>query len=178
MNTTAVTEASTPAPLLTRITIAVALILFIGGRIFISVAPLSPPNSAPANAAPAEFSSARAMKHLIAISQSPHPTGSAAQIEVRQYILTELTALGIQPEVQEASSISNIVARLKGTQNGKAVLVDGHYDTVPEAPGASDDGAAVAMMLETMRALKSRAPLNNDVIFLFSDGEEIGKLGA
>src|ERR1043165_2315616 len=162
----------------TRITIGVALILFIGSLILVSVTPLSPPAPVPANAAPAEFSSARAMKHLISISQSPHPTGSPAQTEVRQYILAQLTALGIQPEVQEASSISNIVARLKGTQNGKAVLVDGHYDTVPEAPGASDDGAAVAMMLETIRALKSRAPLNNDVIFLFSDGEEIGKLGA
>ena len=161
-----------------RITIGIAVILFIGVLIFVSVATLSPPDPVPANAPPAEFSSARAMKHLHAISQRPHPTGSPAQAEVRNYILSQLTALGIQPEVQEANSISNIVARLKGTQNGKAVVLDGHYDTVPAAPGASDDGAAVAMMIETIRALKSRAPLKNDVIFLFSDGEELGKLGA
>jgi len=156
----------------------VAVILFIGSLIFVSVATLFPPDPVPSNASPTEFSSARAMKHLIAISQTPHPTGSPAQTEVRKYILSQLAALGLKPEVQELTSISNIVARLRGIQNGKAVLLDGHYDTVAEAPGASDDGAAVAMMIETIRALKSRAPLNNDVIFLFSDGEEIGKLGA
>lgn len=179
MNTAAIMEpASPPSRLGTRISIGVAVILFIGSLIFVSVATLFPPDPVPSNASPAEFSSARAMKHLIAISQNPHPTGSPAQAEVREYILSQLAALGIESEVQEATSISNIVARLKGTQNGRAVLLDGHYDTVAEAPGAADDGAAVAMMIETIRALKSRAPLHNDVIFLFSDGEEIGKLGA
>jgi len=33
-------------------------------------------------------------------------------------------------------------------------------------------------MLETMRALKAGPPLNNDVVFLFTDGEEMGWLGA
>jgi len=179
MTTAAVMEPASPSARLgTRISIALAVILFIGILIFVSVATVFPPDPVPSNASPAEFSSARAMKHLIAISQSPHPTGSAAQTEVRKYILSQLAALGLNPEVQETTSISNIVVRLKGTQNGKAVLLDGHYDTVAEAPGASDDGAAVAMMIETIRALKSRAPLNNDVIFLFSDGEEIGELGA
>src|SRR5689334_4685216 len=107
MNTTATEAASLPAPLGTRITIAVAVILFIGILIFVSVAPLSPPDAVAADAAPAEFLSARAMQHLSAISQSPHPTGSAAQNEVRQYILGQLTALGVKAEVQEASSISN-----------------------------------------------------------------------
>ena len=179
MNTAAVMErGSPPARFATRMSIGTGLILFIGSLIFISVASLVPPDPVPSNASPTEFSSARAMKHVIAISQSPHPTGSPAQTEVRNYILSQLAALGLKPEVQEASSISNVVARLKGTQNGKAVLLDAHYDTVAEAPGASDDGAAVAMMMETIRALKSRAPLNNDVIFLFSDGEEMGKVGA
>jgi len=33
-------------------------------------------------------------------------------------------------------------------------------------------------MLETMRALKAGPPLKNDVVFLFTDGEEMGWLGA
>jgi hypothetical protein len=41
-----------------------------------------------------------------------------------------------------------------------------HYDSVPRGPGASDDGHGVAVLLETLRALKSAAPLRNDVIFL------------
>lgn len=53
-----------------------------------------------------------------------------------------------------------------------------HYDTVPNSPGASDDGAGVVTLLETLRALKAGPPLKNDVIFLFTDGEEVGLLGA
>ena len=33
-------------------------------------------------------------------------------------------------------------------------------------------------MLETLRALKSSPPLKNDTVFLFTDGEEVGLLGA
>jgi Zn-dependent M28 family amino/carboxypeptidase len=53
-----------------------------------------------------------------------------------------------------------------------------HYDTVQDAPGASDDGAGVATMLETLRALKAGPPLKNDVSFLFTESEERGLLGA
>ena len=60
----------------------------------------------------------------------------------------------------------------------KPSCLQAHYDTVPVSPGASDDGAAVVSILETLRALKSSQPLRNDVIALFSDGEEVGLLGA
>ena len=53
-----------------------------------------------------------------------------------------------------------------------------HYDSVPEGPGASDDAAGVAVVLETLRALKAGPPLDRDVIALFTDGEESGCLGA
>jgi hypothetical protein len=68
--------------------------------------------------------------------------------------------------------------RLPGTNNSKPVLLVGHYDSVPTSLGASDDGAAVAALLETLRALRASQPLKNDVIFLFSDAEEIGLMGA
>ena len=151
----------------------------------------TPPRAISADAPATAYSSARAMKYLEVISQSPRPTGSAAHAAARDYILKELAAMGLQPEVQEANVVSsrpdgnllaavvrNVVARLKGTSEGKALLLAGHYDTVPNAPGASDDGASVATMLETLRALKAGPPLNNDVIFLFTDAEELGLLGA
>jgi len=151
----------------------------------------SPPSAVAADAPANVFSSARAMKHLQAIAQSPRPIGSAGHTAARDYILNELTALGLQPEVQEttvvttradanvvAAVVHNVVARLKGTTANKALLLAGHYDTVSNALGASDDGSAVATMLETLRALKAGSPLTNDVIFLFTDGEELGLLGA
>jgi len=54
----------------------------------------------------------------------------------------------------------------------------GHYDTVPHSFGAADDGSAVATLLETARALTSSPALRRDVTFLFTDGEELGLLGA
>lgn len=165
--------------------------LFIVFFAFLGLYQLNPPNAAPINAPLTEFSSSRAMKHLEVIAQKPHPIGSPENTEVRDYILKELVARGLSPEVQKttvvnprwgapfpAGTVHNIVARLEGTDNTKAILLAGHYDSVPNGPGASDDGAAVVAMLETLRALKAGSPLRNDVIFLFTDGEEAGLLGA
>ena len=137
-----------------------------------------PPDAGVLNAPLTEFSSARAIKHLEAIAQRPHPMGSAEHVNVRNYILAALSAAGLQPEIQQTPVVNNIIARLEGTGQGKALLLVGHYDTVPSSPGASDDGSAVVMMLETLRAVRVGPRLENDVIFLFSDGEEDGLLGA
>ena len=53
-----------------------------------------------------------------------------------------------------------------------------HYDSAPEAPGAGDDAAGVAAILETVRALKKGPQLANDVIVLITDGEENCLCGA
>ena len=150
-----------------------------------------PPAAVPANASPTEFSSSRAMKHLEVITRKSHPIGSPEHAQVRDYIVGQLKAEGLEPEVQtvtalnqiwdstvRAGTVRNIVARLRGTDSGKAILLASHYDTRPLSYGASDDGAAVVAMLETLRALKAGPPLKNDVIFLFTDGEEVAMLGA
>ncbi len=149
------------------------------------------PKAVSANAGTNEFSSGRAMKDLQTITKQPHPPGSTEHAAVREHIVEELRSLGLQPEVQTATvidrqrdpvllaaTVQNVIAKLPGTGNSKAVLVAGHYDTTPQSFGASDDGAAVVSMLESARALKAGPPLKNDVIFLFTDGEEEGLLGA
>jgi hypothetical protein len=50
-----------------------------------------------------------------------------------------------------------------------------HHDSSEKGPGAADDGAAVAAMLETVRALGQP---RNDLVVLITDGEEEGLLGA
>jgi len=166
-------------------------LLAVIGVVCFTVYRLNAPAAVAANAPPAEFASGRAMKYVENIGQRPHPIGSAEHAVVRDYIVKELIALGVSPEVQNttvvselsetpviAGSVQNIIARLKGSNNTKAIMLTGHYDSVPTGPGASDDGTAVAAMLETLRALKAGPSLKNDVIFLFSDGEEVGLLGA
>ncbi|HLU38995.1 MAG TPA: M20/M25/M40 family metallo-hydrolase, partial [Planctomycetota bacterium] len=59
-----------------------------------------------------------------------------------------------------------------------AVLLAAHYDSVPAGPGASDDGVAVAAMLETARALLAGPRPERPVILLIDDGEELGLFGA
>ncbi len=68
--------------------------------------------------------------------------------------------------------------RLPGGGGDGAVLLVAHYDSVPGSAGASDNGAAVAALLETARALAAGEPPPRDVIFLFSDAEETGLAGA
>lgn len=158
---------------------------------FLASSHRSLPDALGENASPEMFSSGRALKHVEAIARAPHPIGSAEHAAVRDYIMRELESLGVAAQVQKttvvttrrsnavvAATVENVVARLAGTNNRQAVLLMSHYDSVPTGPGASDDGAGVAAMLETLRALKSGAPLGNDVIFLFTDGEESGLLGA
>ncbi len=148
-----------------------------------------PPAVVPASAPPTEFSAERAMEHLKVIAAAPHPMGSAEHAKVQAYIVSELKKAGLEPQVQTATGVTpryvvagtvqNIVARLAGSERGgKALALVSHYDSVPAAPGAGDDGAAAAAMLETLRALKAGPALKHDVIFLFTDGEENGLLGA
>jgi Zn-dependent M28 family amino/carboxypeptidase len=108
--------------------------------------------------------------------------------------VSELQALSLSPQIQEttfvdpqspafpgmtvAGTVQNVIAQLAGTEGSQAILLISHYDSVATASGASDDGAGVATLLETARALKAGAPIKNDVIFLFTDGEEVGLLGA
>ena len=169
---------------------------FIAFMVYLSIARIEAPPVVGANAAASEFSAARAMRHAEAIGQAPHPIGSSEHTKTREYIQAELTALGVTPQVQtttvvspgasmpgagrrvQAGTVNNVIGRLNGTGAGRAVMVMAHYDSAQTSSGASDNGASVAAMLETLRALKAKPALKNDMIFLFTDAEETGLLGA
>ena len=150
---------------------------------------LRPPAPKPVNAPATEFSARRAQAILNRLVGDgvPHPIGSAANDTVRARVLAELEQLGYKPEVQtgfacdeygSCGTAKNVVARLAGKESGAAVLLAAHYDSVPAGPGASDDGAGTATVLEIARALKSLPQPRHSVIFLIDDGEEAGLLGA
>jgi Zn-dependent M28 family amino/carboxypeptidase len=58
------------------------------------------------------------------------------------------------------------------------VLLTAHYDSVAAGPGAADNIAGVATILEIARIMSAEAPMGNPIIFLLSDGEEPALLGA
>ena len=134
------------------------------------------------------FSALRARDVLARIlgDGGPHPTGSAANAAVRDRIVEEFARLGVAAKVQRrfvcgtstCATIENIVARLPGAGPEHAVLLSAHYDSVAAGPGAGDDGAGVAALVEVARALKAGPPLPRDVWLLVNDGEEIDLLGA
>ena len=129
------------------------------------------------------------MRHIKVVAQRPHPIGSQDAARVRAYVLAELAALHVPAEVQEATGVGtryqaagrvhNLIARMPGTKpGGPAILLMAHTDGVPAGPAAGDDGSGVAVLLETLRALRAGPPIEHDVIALFTDGEEAGLLGA
>lgn len=157
-----------------------------------------PPQVVPATAPASVFSAERAKAWVQRFAVEPHPVGSPAHIRARELLVEELRRLGVEPELQSsvgvgqlrlsrsvlAAPVVNVLARLPGTASGassaarRSLLLLAHYDSVPTGPGASDDAAGVAALLEVLRALKAGPPLQNDVLFLFSDAEEAGLLGA
>jgi hypothetical protein len=150
----------------------------------------TPPRPIPASSSASVFSSARALIHVHRIAQQPHPLGTAEHAKVRDYLVTELKNLGLAPQIQTALAINNqhqhrivgrvqnILVRIHGKVPNKALLVTAHYDSTHTGPGAADDGASVAAILETLRALNNLPKLQNDIICIFTDGEEAGLLGA
>jgi hypothetical protein len=150
---------------------------------------LQPRSIASADAAPTEFSAGRAVRVLrdVLADQAPHPAGSAEQAAVREHIVGALRGYGYQPEIQETlargpsgriAAVRNVLARSRGSESDRAILLCAHYDSVGAGAGAGDDGAGVAAMLEIARACSAPPRLRHDVIFLFSDAEEVGMVGA
>ncbi len=133
------------------------------------------------------FSAEAAIEVLgrILADETPHPIGTPAQDAVRQRLMRELTEAGAEPEERRDFACSplgacgwtnNIVVLLPGSRDG-ALMYSCHTDSAPSGPGASDDGAAVAIGVELVRHWV-QTPHENSLIFLFDEGEETGLLGA
>lgn len=76
---------------------------------------------------------------------------------------------------QNYRDITNIIVKFEPTQQvaKDALLVNCHFDSVPQSPGASDDAVSCAIMLEVLEVLsQSDQPLRNSLIFLFNGAEE------
>jgi hypothetical protein len=157
--------------------------------IVVAIGSQGPPAERTVDAPAADFSSRRAFQHVQMIASQPRPAGSPEIGQVRQYLERTIDSMGLMRTTQTARmsrsdgvdvEIANVAARIRGSgpTGKKAVLLLAHYDSVPNAPGACDDGSGTATLLETVRALKAGPLPKRDIIALFTDGEEIGLIGA
>jgi hypothetical protein len=170
---------------------AVVLVLAAASQAFQYALPSAAAMDAPETA----FSATRAMYTIIRIAQIPHPVYAREKLAVRDDIARMIREAGLQPVFQDESVISvrkksggdiaNVWTRIpaagKGTGAGPIVFV-AHYDSVPFGPGAVNDASGCAVLLEAARALNARGMRKDwparDIVFLWTDGEEFGQLGA
>jgi hypothetical protein len=151
------------------------------------------PPAAESRPAPGQFDTGRAFARLQRIlgDQRPHPVDSAGDDAVRDRLVAELRAVGLEPRIQDAmdcseipktrfvscSHLRNVIAMVPSKGPGQVVLLNAHYDSTPTGPGAGDDGLGVATLLEVGYLLK-QSPPQRPVALLFNEGEEFGLNGA
>jgi len=165
-------------------------IIIILGIIYWSFSDLKPSLNTDKNVSKTAFSIENALFHLKNISKEAHYTGAKEHKKVQNYIVKELKKMGLEVEIQTQTAINkkwlaattaeNIIAKIKGTTTGKALMLLTHYDSNPHSSlGASDAGSGVVTILEGIRAFlaKNQTP-KNDIIILITDAEELGLLGA
>ena len=129
-----------------------------------------------------------ARAHLDRLTNAgPRPTGSSANAAARAYLVDQLRLYGFdvrtqtvdasRPEYGRTMRVTNIVATRAGSRQDAIALV-AHYDSVPIAPGAMDDGIGTAVALEAARLLAAAPALRHTLVVLLTDGEEFGLMGA
>lgn len=165
--------------------LVIALLVFVG-----VLRSFSTPSPVGADAPDVVFSALRAEAILGDLLQEnrPHVAGSEANRVVRDRVVAQLQAAGYEPELQSVfqcgprygscSPVENVIAVKPGRVGRDAILLTAHYDSVPASAGAADDGSGVAAVLEIARMAADFPPFENDVVFLLSDSEENGLLGA
>lgn len=131
---------------------------------------------------PLKFDGKRAFADLEALVANfgPRPAGSDRSRNVAQWICDRFEKDGIDARVSNGfvrgDRCSNAIAMFPG-KSDRYLVVIGHHDSVPGAPGAEDNASAVAALLELGRALKG-LPLQHNVILCATDAEETGGIGA
>ena len=129
---------------------------------------------------------------------------SREEKEVAERVIKELNSIdpAIEIEVDDAGkkvggNTGNVIARIKGTNpNSKPILLSAHMDTVVPGKGVKpvidgniirtdgttilggDDKSGVAIIIETIRALKENNLEHSDIEAVFTICEEVGLQGA
>lgn len=161
------------------------------------VATHAPPAVRAGEAAPDEFSVARAYKDVVALTAfgprpSPRPGEPSlpAHEQGRDWVIARLKQLELSPQLESGTActprqtcgpVQNVIARLvpEGVaETEPAVMLLAHYDSVAAGPGAGDDASGVATVLEIVRVLRHSPTLRRPLLVVIDDGEERGLLGA
>ena len=108
----------------------------------------------------------------------PRNPGTDGGIAARTYLRARLESLGLEPigekgfdQALPSIGGSNLLGVIRGTRD-RYVLLAAHYDACgPDNPGADDNAAAVAVVLDVAERLQDMK-LDRSVIIAFFDAEE------
>ena len=123
----------------------------------------------------------------------PHPAGTGQNEIVRTRLENRITELGISFELQHAQhhvrrdprravvQLENVLFRIDAddpADDRMLIMIVSHYDSTENGPGAADAASGVSVVMEVARLVKITKGRKHDVLFLITDGEESGLLGA
>jgi len=127
------------------------------------------------------FDGKLAFEHVVKqVAFGPRPSGSRANVETQDYILTQLSADACAVEIDSFNAqtpagiipMKNILVKIHGDKPG-IILLGTHFDTknIDNFVGADDGGSSTGVMLEIARLLCAQ-PGHYTVWIAFFDGEE------
>ena len=160
-----------------------------------TLASLLMPPAAVATPVANDDGSAVRMRHWVEALCAPKLEGrrftTPGALRAARYVASQFEALGLQslapkgatPYLQAFPQGHNVLGLLRAKsphRTGETVIVQAHFDHLgPMSPGASDNAAGVAIVLELARELAAHPErLTRDVLFASFDGEEMGWVGA
>ncbi len=130
-----------------------------------------------------QVDSARLFSDLSFIEGIRHRTAGVTHLqETKDFLWLSYLDKGLETTEQEFAygnyTAHNIMGRQPGTSTtGDTYILGGHFDSVSDAPGADDNGSAVAGMVEAMRIL-SQYPTKKSIKYIGFDLEEAGLVGS
>jgi hypothetical protein len=154
--------------------------------------------NAPSASSSYEFDSASAWKYLLKqVEFGPRMPGTPGHLACRDFLVEEMKKscenVRIQPLSHQWSVTKKTVEmwNVLGEQNWKdakvRVVLIAHWDTRPYADqdpdeqhrnkpilGANDGASGVAVLLELMKGMKTRIPKDMGILYLMTDGEDLG----
>lgn len=130
-----------------------------------------------------QVDSARLYSHLVAMDGIRHRfTGATRLASVQQHLQNEMMAAQLEQSNHTflfgGYQAQNIIGREIGIQDEATyLLIDAHYDSVDDSPGADDNASGVAGVLEAMHVLSPYA-FDKSIKFIGFDLEEDGLVGS
>ncbi len=120
--------------------------------------------------------------NLEAIVGVRHPVENPQKLlEVENYITARMNQAGVTVRhhafLHNNTFYNNLIGHQEGLNNDNLCLINGHFDTVDDAPGADDNGTGTVGVLEAMRVLKGYY-FENNIQYTNFNLEEAGLIGS